>query len=355
MAEVLCLRLDKRQGESALRKIRELQLLDKHFKITRRENRLLFPLLRYPSEHELSLLKKQLGNFEIGRYFLTELTLKSATIFDVLKDQLSPHQLASLPKAIDIVGEVGVVEIPEELRELERAIGEALLKTNRNIRTVLAKASPISTEKRLRQFRVIAGSGITETTHKEYGCSFRVDLTKAYFSPRLSHEHHRVASQVREGETVVDMFAGVGPFAIQIAKRRKNVCVYAIDLNEDAVIYLRENVKLNRVEDRVIPMSGDARVIIKASLVGKSDRVIMNLPAESIEYVDVACLAIKADGGIMHYYAFASGTDPLKKAENELSEAVMRAGRRFERSLHSRIVRGTAPHEWMLVVDGLVK
>ena len=89
MAEVLCLRLDKHQGESALRRIRELQLLDKHFKIAREESRLLFPLLRYPSEHELSVLKKQLGNFEIAKYVLAELPLKPATIFDILKDQLS--------------------------------------------------------------------------------------------------------------------------------------------------------------------------------------------------------------------------------------------------------------------------
>jgi len=286
---------------------------------------------------------------------MTKLPHSSHTIFDVLKDQLAPHQLASLPRSIDIVGEIGIIEIPEELQGLEETVGKAVLETNKNIRTVLAKAGPISAERRLRQFRVIAGSGITETTHKEYGCSFRVDVTKAYFSPRLSLEHDRVADQVHEGETVIDMFAGVGPFAIQIARRRKDVRIYAIDLNEDAIRYLQENIRLNRVGNRVVPVGGDARAVIKASLAGKADRIIMNLPARAIEYVDVACLSLKPEGGIVHYYTFASDPDPLKKAEDELSEAVTKAGRRLERRLHSRVVKGAAPHEWLLVVDGLIR
>jgi len=355
VAKALCLRLDKRHGESALRLLREFRLLDEGFKVGRTADQLLIPLLRSPSESELSALKAQLGDFQVSTETLTRVLHKPRTIFEALKDQLAPHQLASLPRSIDVIGDVAIVEFPEELRGFEALIGKAILETNRNVRTVLAKAGPVSTEKRVRQFHVIAGSDVTETTHREYGCSFRVDVAKVYFSPRLSFEHERVASQVRENETVVDMFAGVGPFSIHIAKRGRSVHVYAIDVNEDAVKYLRENILLNRVDDRVIAIRGDARTVIEKYLAGKSDRVIMNLPARAAAYVDIACVALKPTGGIIHYYTFAEDPNPLERAKEELSEMILRARRRLDKAFYSRIVKGTAPHEWLVAIDVLVR
>ncbi|NIW14337.1 MAG: hypothetical protein GWN31_10485, partial [Candidatus Thorarchaeota archaeon] len=96
---------------------------------------------------------------------------------------------------------------PSELDSYDQVIGEAILELHKNVRTVLAKAGAVSGTYRLRDYRVIAGEPHTGTVHKEYGCQYRVDLAKAYFSPRLSYEHNRVASLVEEGETTVDMFA----------------------------------------------------------------------------------------------------------------------------------------------------
>ncbi len=354
-AETLCMRLNKELGESAVRMLRQLSLLDRNFKIGHDGYQLFIPILRKPSDEDRSVLKTKLKDFEIKTAILNRLPENPHTMFDVLKDQLTPSQLASLPRSIDIIGDIGIVELPQELHELEATIGDAVLKVNKNIHTVLAKAGPISTDKRLRQLQIIAGSGVTETTHKEYGCSFRVDVTKAYFSPRLSLEHDRIASQVKENETVIDMFAGVGPFAIHIARRRKSVRIYAIDVNEDAVKYLHENTRLNRVEDKVVVMSGDSRTIVTNHLAGKADRVIMNLPAQSATFVDAACLAVKPAGGIVHYYTFASDPNPVEKTQAELSVLVSKAGRGFDRTLQSRIVKGTAPHEWLLVIDGLIR
>lgn len=354
-AETLCLRLGKRHGESALRLLRELQLLDTSFRIGCDGNQLLVPLMRSPSERERSALEVELGDLQVSTETLTRVTHKPQTIIEALKDLLDPYQLASLPKSVDIIGEIAIIELPEELRGFESPIGKAVLETNRNVRTVLAKAGPVSTEKRIRYFHVIAGADSTETTHKEYGCLFRVDVAKVYFSPRLSFEHERVASQVGENETVVDMFTGVGPFAIHIAKGRRNVRVYAIDINEDAIKYLRDNILLNRVSDKVVVMRGDARTVIKEHLTAKSDRVVMNLPSRATEYVDAACLAIKPTGGFIHYYTFSEDPDPLEKAREDLSEMLLRARRRLDKVLCSRIVKGTAPHEWLCALDVLVR
>src|SRR3989337_4513003 len=142
---------------------------------------------------------------------------------ETLEGQLPPHLKASLPKALDIVGDIAIVEVPPELETQKNLIGKAILEAHRNVRTVLAKAGAVSGDYRLRDFEVIAGEHNTSTIHKEFGCSYQVDVAKAYFSPRLSHEHERVASLVQNGETVADLFAGVGPFSVLIGKSHKDV------------------------------------------------------------------------------------------------------------------------------------
>jgi len=221
--------------------------------------------------------------------------------------------------------------------------------------TVLAKSSAVEGVYRLREFEVIAGVEKTETVHREHCCVYHVDLAKAYFSPRLSHEHDRVASLVREGETIVDMFAGVGPFSILIAKKRENVRVYAIDVNPDAVDFLRRNVAVNRVEKKVVSILGDARQIVRESFMGVADRVIMNLPERAVEYLDVACEAIRSEGGIMHYYEFSSAPNPLETAKVRLIEAMKRTNREIKEVLLARLVRATAPFTWQVAVDAEIQ
>jgi tRNA (guanine37-N1)-methyltransferase len=181
-----------------------------------------------------------------------------------------------------------------------------------------------------------------------------VDLAKAYFSPRLSSEHNRVATLVREDETVIDLFAGVGPFAIKIAKAHRNVKVYAIDVNPDAVEHLKRNIRLNRVEERVHALLGDARHIVSERHAGSADRVIMNLPEKAIDFVDVACAAIKPSGGTMHFYGFISASEPLENMKHNFIEAVGKCGRRVGEDAFSRLVRATAPYEWQAVLDARI-
>jgi tRNA (guanine37-N1)-methyltransferase len=229
------------------------------------------------------------------------------------------------------------------------------LEANKSIQTVLAKASAVSGSYRLREFATIAGVQKTETIHSEYGCRFYVDVAKAYFSPRLSYEHNRVASLVQEGETVVDLFSGIGPFAIMIARRRKNVKVYAVDINPDAIASLKKNIKLNSVDGIVLPIQGNARQVASKRLAGVADRVIMNLPESAIEFVDVACHALKPQGGIVHCYSFTSASVSLEDTKDMFAEAAKKSGRKVVEFLFCRSVRETAPHENQVVLDARVR
>ena len=351
----ICIKAPKTYGEKAIILANKLKIVDRELEIQRNKDSIYIPLIRRPSENELGAFKGRVPGCEVSAYVFPERKKRVTTFVELLEDKLSPHLLASLPRAIDFVGGIAIIEIPPELDAYKNVIGEAVLKTHKNVRTVLAKAGAVGGTYRLREFSIIAGEPRTETAHKEYGCQYYVDLAKAYFSPRLSYEHNRVASLVKESETVVDLFAGVGPFSILIAKTHENVKVYAIDVNPQAVEFLKKNIRFNRVESKVYPILGDGKQIVKQRLSGVADRVIMNLPEKAIEFVDAACEAIKPTGGIVHFYSFLKASDSLENLTQRFINAVKKSGREVEKISFSRFVRATAPYEWQAVLDAKIR
>ncbi|MEM2147445.1 MAG: class I SAM-dependent methyltransferase family protein [Candidatus Bathyarchaeia archaeon] len=349
-----CLKVHKINGEKTIALAYSLGIIDEELKIQRDEDHIYVPLTRNPSQNETQRLNQQIESLEISTYNFQERKTYPKKFKEFLEDRLPPSLLASLPRAIDFVGDIAIIEIPPELEPYKTEIGNAILRTYKNVQTVLAKAGAVKGEYRIREFSLIAGVNKTETVHKEHGCKFHVDLTRAYFSPRLSNEHLRVASMVNESETVTDMFAGVGPFSILIAKKHKNVKVYAVDINPDAVAFLERNIKLNRVERKVHPIIGDARQVVKQQLHGLADRVVMNLPEKALDFVDAACEAIKPDGGIIHFYSFVNGKEGLENLKLQFTKEIEKFKRRVNRIVFSRLVRETAPYKWQAVLDAWV-
>jgi tRNA (guanine37-N1)-methyltransferase len=349
--ESVCVKAPKTQGEKAIELANKLKIADKELEIQRDENFIYIPFLREPKGKKWETFEEQLPRCEVLTRIFSERRKRTTTFTELLEERLSPHLLASLPRAIDFVGDIAIIEIPPELDAYRNMIGEAVLETHKNVRTVVAKAGAVTGTYRLRKFVVIAGETKTETIHKEHGCQYYLDIVKAYFSPRLSYEHKRVAFLVREGETVLDLFAGVGPFAILIAKTHENVKVYAVDMNPHAVEFLERNIRLNRVEGRVHPILGDAKQVVDERFCGSADRVIMNLPEKALEFVDAACTALKPIGGVVHFYGFVGASDSLESVKLRLSEAFEKGERRVKNILFSRFVRETAPYEWQAVFD----
>lgn len=350
----LCIKVPKIHGEKAITLANKLKIVDRELEIQRDRDFIYIPLVLQPPESGLAAFRKHVPDREFLTHVFPERKKQAKTFVQLLEDKLPPYLLASLPRALDIVGDIAIVEIPPELDAQKYVIGEAVLKTHKNLRTVLAKAGAISGTYRLREYSIIAGEPKTETVHKEYGCQYYVDVAKAYFSPRLSYEHKRVASIVKESETVVDLFAGVGPFSTLIAKTCENVKVYAIDVNPHAVELLEKNIRLNRVEAKVCPILGDAKQIVEQRLSGVADRVVMNLPERALEFVDAACEALKPTGGIVHFYGFVNVSDSLENVKRRFINAVNGSGREVEKILFSRFVRATAPYKWQVVLDAKI-
>ncbi len=350
MSEAPCLKVPKALGEKAITLARNLHLFNRELRVQRVEDHLHIPLNSLPTPRLIRKLEERLPEFEISTNTFPERTKRPLNLLKVLEDRLPSHLLASLPHAIDFVGNIAVLEFPPELEGYKGTIGEAILKTNKRVLTVLEKSSAVEGVFRLRKFEVIAGVAKTETVHMEHGCIYHVDIARAYFSPRLSYEHHRVASQVKDGETVVDMFAGIGPFSVLIAKLRKDVQVYAIDINPNAVHYLKKNIAANHVQEEVTPILGDVSEVVNEKLTRIADRVIMNLPEQALKYVNVACKSLRLKGGVIHYYEFTGDPDPLEAAILRLTQSVEKDNRRLK-ILLARKVRATAPFIWQVVVD----
>src|SRR5262249_55187053 len=153
---------------------------------------------------------------------------------------------------------------------------------HKNLRTVLKKLGPMEGEYRVRRVKPIAGEERTETIYKENGVLMKLDVSKVYFSVRLSSERKRIAELVMPNERVRVLFAGVGPFALAIAKRRPEAEVVAVEINPEAVRYMRENIALNKIRN-MEALESDARSLDLRALGRKFDRVVMPLPKSAHE------------------------------------------------------------------------
>jgi len=178
---------------------------------------------------------------------------------EILSNTFSKETLNFIYNSYDIIGDIAIIRLTNSSEEYGKIIAATIMKVHKNIETVLAQTTSVHGDFRLRELKYVAGENKTTTVHKESGCLFLVDVEKCYFSPRLFHERLRVAKQVKHGEIVVNMFAGVGCFSIMIAVHSAAAKIYSVDINPMAIHCMQENVRLNRVYAKVIPTFGDAK------------------------------------------------------------------------------------------------
>uniref|UniRef100_A0A7J3ZK78 Class I SAM-dependent methyltransferase family protein n=1 Tax=Fervidicoccus fontis TaxID=683846 RepID=A0A7J3ZK78_9CREN len=280
-------------------------------------------------------------------------------LIDRLASELKLHN--ALFKSFDLIGDIVVLKSPLGSKELSekkdalKVLAELLLRELPYVKTVLLAITPVEGEYRLRKLVFLAGEEKTRTLYKEHGCSFLVDVAKVYISPRLSFEHARIAKLIRPNETIVNMFAGVGTFSIVVAKHSKARVIYSIDKNPEAYKLMVYNIKLNRVEDRVVALLGDCRDVIRNGLVAIADRVLMPLPSFSKSFYEHALLSMKNEG-VIHSYEFVKvdrgkgRKEAPKLAFKIVSEILSEIGANFELE-GGRVVRSVGPREYQVALD----
>jgi tRNA (guanine37-N1)-methyltransferase len=355
MREAAGLMVPLLSAERTIRTLRKLGLIDETLEFTRTSGGITIPLKHEPVPEELEAIKEQCENFSAHRELFQESKRRPHDLKEALQNQIPADITSNLPTSFDVIGDIAIVELPGDLGQYASLIGAGILNLNPRIRLVLKKTSEVSGKFRTRWLEAIAGVGTTETLHHEFSCQYRLDVARVYFNPRLSHERLRVAEQVRAGERVLDMFAGVGPYSILIAKRQPEALVSSIDLNPEAYKYLTENIFLNKTGERVTSMLGDARDLVKTRLHGKATRVIMNLPGEARGFVDVAVEALGEQGGVVHYYIFASRNAPTKSIKELFRSAVAAKGREVKEYSFCQAIREVSPNRVQVALDAHIQ
>jgi len=254
--------------------------------------------------------------------------------------------------SFDIVGSkekaVAIVEVPEGADE--KRIAEEIIRKHKNVKSVLKKISERRGEYRTREYELITGDGNTEVAHKEYGCLFKLDPQKVYFSPRELTERQRIAKQVKPKEKVMVMFGGIAVISVIIAKVQPEVDkIYSVELSPEANKYAIENVRINGVGHKVILIEGDVKKKCQ-TYYGKCDRVAMPLPLGSESFLDIAVNCLKKEGGIIHFYNWGESNNPFEKAESIIHETLTKLGRKYE-IINKKKVLPYSPRKWKIILD----
>ncbi|WNY24860.1 class I SAM-dependent methyltransferase family protein [Methanolapillus millepedarum] len=280
---------------------------------------------------------------------------------------LTPEEVEMLPANKQKIGDIVIVSVPPELSGKKTEIAQLLLKMDSKTRLVLGD-SGIEGQFRIPVREIIgqrnATSGlsagcilsvsdsfsVTETVHSENRCRFKLDAAQIMFSKGNLEEKRRL-STLCAGETIVDMFAGIGYFSIPIAVHSKPEKIIAIELNPVSYHYLCENVRLNRVENIVEPVLGDCGRITPK---GIADRVLMGYVGTTHYYLAAGISAIKKEGGILHYHE----TVPEKLYPNRSVQRIMDAAAECGRGatiLETRMIKKYSPGVYHVVVDAKIE
>ncbi len=269
-----------------------------------------------------------------------------------LEGKLPEAALAELPRGYQIVGKVLLLRLKPKLLRYRKAIGQEVHEMLPYVHAVYLFKSITDIERRPRLELLWARPGphpapLTQTVHSEHGCQFMLDLSQVMWAAGNKGEKLRLLKQVRKGETIVDMFSGIGYWTIPIAKHSKVKKIYAIDINPKAAEFLRRNAIINGVGSKIEVLEGDCRRFARP-LKGLADRVIMGYLQETEKYLPAA-IAMAKPKAIIHFHRAVPVRD-VERLKSKLVKIAEKKGRKVK-FLAVRRVKGYAPAVDHMVFD----
>jgi len=338
---VLGVRVARSEAEALRKVITSRRFLDKTHAIIDENDFVVIPVRSEPDE---TLLKKH--NAELVERPFPERKHREDPIDAIRKAACVPEELKHLlPSKWELFGDVAVIRLDSELDEYEDQIAKAYASAL-NLKAVLRDVGGIKGEFREPVIRTLLGED-TVATHLENGIRYKFDAAKIMFSSGNIEERLRMADLVCDGETVVDMFAGIGYFSIPLAVYQKPSKIIACELNPVAFRYLSENIALNQVSRIVKPVLGDNRDLAGEDV---ADRVIMGYVKTTHEHLPAAVRLVK-NGGIIHYHE----TCPNELLPNRPVQRILenvRGGR--AEVIRMKEIKSYAPGVTHVVVDAKI-
>ncbi len=306
------LRVARADGETTRRRLRDVGLLRTDRRVLHEGEYLTFPI------SEVGTIPTSWGEV-VAREFDPVPAAGPKEYRELLG--WTPERAADLPRSFDIVGDIVLVRLPPSLEERRAEVGEALLRFVPGSR-IVGLDRGVKGPARRRELERIAGTGGWATRHRENGLEIDVDLERAYFSPRLAHEHERVAAEVAAGEQVDDLCCGVGPFSLAVARDGRAARVTAVDANPAAIELLRSTLARASYSGRVEAHAEALETFLPRA--PPCDRAILNLPLEGIKYLPSVATIVRPPGRL-HYYELVPRTE-FERRGSEVVRSLGRAG-----------------------------
>ena len=336
---MLALRVERQNAEHMRKRLLKDELLDRSRQIIRTHDFVEFPVISEKirsTDIDFTLVEQSSPIPRSPSFNFEEVKKTLGACLDI--------NIETFRGGWEKIGDILVIELPEELEEKKYAIGEELLKLFPKCKTVVNRKG-IEGTLRKPDIEVIAGSE-TETVHRENHCLFKIDVTHVMFSAGNVSERQRMATISNNTERVLDMFSGIGQFTIPLAKHSRPRKVYAIERNPVAFAFLKENVRLHRLNN-VVPIRGDSRAVPGPL----GDRIIMGYFFGPEKFLPAAVESLNP-GGTIHFHDIVMKKDILQRKE-VIEGEINALGRDAE--IDQRVLKSYATMIWQVVFDLRVK
>ena len=269
-----------------------------------------------------------------------------------LNKALTEEELSLLPRGFQTLGKVIILKLHPSLIKKKEIIADACLEMFSSIQSVYINLGKVEGKYRLpEKIEYVSGVKNSIVDHREHDILYRFDFTKIMFSKGNLNERKHLTTLVKEGEIIVDMFAGIGYFSLPIAKHSRPEKIFSIELNPDAYKSLIKNIKLNHMKELIVPIFGDSKIkVVRLFESGiRADRVIMGIFPAPKDHIKEALLLAKDEGTVYHYEGVVD-KDNYLELFNEFDIIAKSQGFKCD-LLSKRFVKSYGPNLFHVVLD----
>ncbi|XP_061435202.1 tRNA wybutosine-synthesizing protein 2 homolog [Lethenteron reissneri] len=155
---------------------------------------------------------------------------------------------------------------------------------------------------------LLGGHG--HVVHRDNSITYEFDVTLCMFSKGNVSEKLHLASLDCRGETIVDLYAGIGYLTLPLLVHAGAALAVACEWSPHAAAALRHNLGRNGVARRCTVHAADNQTLRER---GFADRVLLGLLPSSRPAWALACALLRPDrGGILHIHHNVASSTPTE-------------------------------------------